>query len=44
MDELRRIDPIDEHEFKILCLAIEVAEMIIKTIPYRKFSIKIIEE
>jgi hypothetical protein len=41
--KLKRIDPIDEHEMKIIIKAIECAENVLKNIEYRKFKIKIIE-
>lgn len=43
MSALKRDDPIDEHEMKIICLAVDVAQQILDIIPYRKFNIKITE-
>lgn len=43
MDDLKRNDPIDEHEMKLINLAIEAAQLILKEIPYREFQIIIKE-
>ena len=40
---LKRIDPIDEHEMKVIIEAIKQAENILKEIPFRTFSILIKE-
>lgn len=40
---LYRIDPIDEHEMKIILVAIRKAKFILEKIPFRKFKITITE-
>lgn len=41
--ELKRTDPIDEHELKIINEACEKAHEILQTIPFREFKVRIIE-
>ncbi len=43
MDELKRNDPIDQHELEIIIEAMEKAEEILKKIPFREFKVKVIE-
>jgi hypothetical protein len=40
---LKRDDPIDEHEMKVICAAMEAAQVILDTIPFREFKIKVEE-
>jgi hypothetical protein len=43
MNDLKRDDPIDEHEMEKIIEATEKAHEILSEIPFREFSVKITE-
>ena len=40
---LRRDDPIDEHEMKVIWQAMDACQKILDTIEFRKFGVKVVE-